>query len=276
MGLFHAYIYRYAYSTHIYRCAGDASSPGGDASPRRHCQVGVRYPNLAIRKCIVFACQGIEPWQANADAGTRRPQVRTRCLLVRTRRPQVRTRSLRARTYAYIIFTLRRFLFHVSFSQHNALIINTFKRWNIGILCFIFDFNVSVVFLPLGFDFSPIEVLNRSHWGFISLPLSFLERGVVNKKWNIGTKNETLKPKMKHWNLKWNIERQCFISWSVWFSMSWNIKMKHEIFFTIVYNTYTRARRGKFAKKENRQNSVIKKKKWLLFPYMDFLGLFCR
>ena len=26
-----------------------------------------------------------------------------------TRRPQVRTRSLRARTYAYIIFTLRRF-----------------------------------------------------------------------------------------------------------------------------------------------------------------------
>ena len=31
-------------------------------------------------------------------------------------------------------------------------------------------------------------------------------------------------------------------------------KMKHETFFTIVYNTYTRARRGKFAKKENRQN----------------------
>ena len=30
-----------------------------------------------MRKCIVFACQGIEPCQANADAGTRRPQVRT-------------------------------------------------------------------------------------------------------------------------------------------------------------------------------------------------------
>ena len=26
--------------------------------------------------CFVFACQGIEPCQANADAGTRRPQVR--------------------------------------------------------------------------------------------------------------------------------------------------------------------------------------------------------
>ena len=42
-----------------------------------------------MRKCIVFACQGIEPCQANADAGTRRPQVRTRY-------PQVRTRFLLA------------------------------------------------------------------------------------------------------------------------------------------------------------------------------------
>ena len=40
---------------------GDVSSLGGDASSRRHCQVGGRCPNLAIRKCIVFACQGIEP-----------------------------------------------------------------------------------------------------------------------------------------------------------------------------------------------------------------------
>ena len=68
---------------------GIASSLGGDASPRRYCQVGVRSPNLAIRKCIVFACQGIEPCQANADAGTRRPQVRKRF-------PQVRTRFLLA------------------------------------------------------------------------------------------------------------------------------------------------------------------------------------
>ena len=42
-----------------------------------------------MKKCIVFACQGIEPCQANADAGTRRPQVRTRF-------PQVRTRFLLA------------------------------------------------------------------------------------------------------------------------------------------------------------------------------------
>ena len=63
---------------------GNAISPGGDASPRRHCQVGARCPNLAIQyndesgMRFVFACQGIEPCQANADAGTRRPQVRLR------------------------------------------------------------------------------------------------------------------------------------------------------------------------------------------------------
>ena len=72
---------------------------------------------------------------------------------------------------------LERFLFHVSFLCHNALIINTFKRWNNCILCFIFDFNVSVVFLPLGFDFSPIEVLNRSHWGLIFLRVCFFGKG---------------------------------------------------------------------------------------------------
>ena len=30
-------------------------------------------PQLANTIHYVFACQGIEPWQANADAGTRRP-----------------------------------------------------------------------------------------------------------------------------------------------------------------------------------------------------------
>ena len=72
-----------------------------------------------------------------------------------------------------------------------------------------------------------------SHWGFKSLPLGFdfspsvfLEGDVVNKK-------------MKHWNIKWNIECLCFISWNVWFSRSWNLKMKHETDFTNRYNIYT-------------------------------------
>ncbi len=73
----------------VFACQGiEPCQANADAGTRRP-QVRVRSPNLAIRKCIVFACQGIEPCQANADAGTRRPQVRTRF-------PQVRTRFLLA------------------------------------------------------------------------------------------------------------------------------------------------------------------------------------
>ena len=32
----------------------NASSPGGDASPRRHCQLGARCPKLAILKVWIF------------------------------------------------------------------------------------------------------------------------------------------------------------------------------------------------------------------------------
>ena len=41
---------------------------------------------------FVFACQGIEPCQANADAGTRRPQVRLRPPPGEIVSPQVRLR----------------------------------------------------------------------------------------------------------------------------------------------------------------------------------------
>ena len=33
---------------------GDASSLGGDASPRRHCQLGARGPELAILEIWIF------------------------------------------------------------------------------------------------------------------------------------------------------------------------------------------------------------------------------
>ena len=181
MGLFHAYIYRYAGDasslggTHPHlgggvsspggthpHLGGGVSSPGGDASPRRYCQVGVRCPNLAIRECIVFACQGIEPWQANADAGTRRPQVRTRHLLVRTHCTQLNALLTRA----YIIFTLRRF-FVPCFIFITQCIDNQYfqemKHWH-SMFHFWFQCFSGV---------SPIGVWFLSHWGFKSLPLGF-------------------------------------------------------------------------------------------------------
>ena len=80
MGLFHAYIYRCAYSTriYIYRYAGDASSPGGDASPRRHLLVKARCLDKQIQYIFLLPSWGIDPQLGNADAGTRRPQVRMR------------------------------------------------------------------------------------------------------------------------------------------------------------------------------------------------------
>ena len=68
-----------------------AVSPGGDASPRRHLLDKARCLGKQIQNafhshhCIVLPSWGIEPQLDNADAGTRRPQVRLR-------RPQVRTR----------------------------------------------------------------------------------------------------------------------------------------------------------------------------------------
>ena len=69
---------------------GGAVSPGGDASPRRHLLDKARCLGKQIQNAppliIVLPSWGIEPQLDNADAGTRRPQVRLR-------RPQVRTRN---------------------------------------------------------------------------------------------------------------------------------------------------------------------------------------
>ena len=63
---------------------GEAVSPGGDASPRRHLLDKARGLGKQIQNashshhCIVLPSWGIEPQLDNADAGTRRPQVRLR------------------------------------------------------------------------------------------------------------------------------------------------------------------------------------------------------
>ena len=58
--------------------AGNASSPGSDASPRRHLLVKARCLDKQIQYIFLLPSWGIDPQLGNADAGTRRPQVRTR------------------------------------------------------------------------------------------------------------------------------------------------------------------------------------------------------
>ncbi len=65
--------------------SGVASSPGGDASPRRHLLDKARCLDKQIQYIFLLPSWGIEPQLDNADAGTRRPQVRTRYLQVRMR-----------------------------------------------------------------------------------------------------------------------------------------------------------------------------------------------
>ena len=57
---------------------GDASLPGGDASPRRHLLVKARCLDKQIQYILLLPSWGIDPQLGNADAGTRRPQVRMR------------------------------------------------------------------------------------------------------------------------------------------------------------------------------------------------------
>ena len=58
MRLFHAYIYRCAYFTRIYIGTLATRPHLGATRPRVGiAKLGGRCPNLAIRKCIVFACQ---------------------------------------------------------------------------------------------------------------------------------------------------------------------------------------------------------------------------
>ena len=61
---------------------GITSSPGGDASPRRHLLGKARCLDKQIQYIFSLPSWGIEPQLGNTDAGTRHPQVRTRFLLV--------------------------------------------------------------------------------------------------------------------------------------------------------------------------------------------------
>ena len=84
--------------------------------------------NTWISILQVLPIWGIEPQVGNADAGTRRPQVKTR-------RPPIRqiNYSLMARLLMFQCFIFVR----------KRLIYKHFITWNIRVVCFIFAFNVS-------------------------------------------------------------------------------------------------------------------------------------
>ena len=121
--------------------------------------------------------------------------------------PWIGTLSLR-------IFYLCYFMFHVSPSISNSLIINAFKSWNIRIQCFIFSFNVSF----------------QKHWGRKTKrqwERSQNTEGAITKhcgsmqpfplcfeKWN-------MKLKMKHWNVMFYFSKSLILNLL-------QRKMKHE------------------------------------------------
>ena len=131
-------------SIYIYRCAdnasspadnvplpaGDASSPGGDASPRRHLFVKARCLDKQIQYIFLLPSWGIEPQLGNADAGTRRPQVRTR-------RQRTYIYTWNNRTYIYTRGIIP-FMFFNTKHKKIVPIICSFKAESVLLPCYSF------------------------------------------------------------------------------------------------------------------------------------------
>ena len=97
-------------------------------------------------------------------------------------------------------------MFHVSFLCFNSLKIKRFKRWNIGVQCFILGFNVSFFIYHPPFPKNSVGEKQNPNGSDLK------------PQWE---RNQTpmRETPLKHWNQKWNIECQCFISWKYWLSM---------------------------------------------------------
>ena len=162
MGLFHAYIYRCAYSTRIYIGTlatrphlGDVSSLGGDASSRRHCQVGGRCHNLAIRNVLYLLVKASSLDKQMPTRGRVAPRWgRTACWWGRV--PYARVHNIYLETFFVPCFI---FITQCIDNQH----FQEMKHWH-SMFHFWFQCFSGV---------SPIGVWFLSHWGFKSLPLCF-------------------------------------------------------------------------------------------------------
>ena len=110
--------------------AGNASSPGGDASPRRQLLVKARCLDKQIQYIFLLPSWGIEPQLGNADAGTRRPQVRTR-----RQRTYIYTRGISAPIY---MRETAPFMFFNTKHKKIILFICSFKAESVLLPCYSF------------------------------------------------------------------------------------------------------------------------------------------
>ena len=110
--------------------AGSASSPGGDASPRRHLLVKARCLDKQIQYILLLPSWGIDPQLGNADAGMRRPQVRTR-------RQRTYIYAWNKRTYIYTR-EITLFMFFNTKHKKIVLIICSFKAESVLLPCYSF------------------------------------------------------------------------------------------------------------------------------------------
>ena len=120
---------------------------------------------------------------------------------------------------AYVYFTNGVFCFHVSFLCFNLLIINTFKSWNIRLLCFIFSFNVSFKKYwgrktkTLWERFKTSVGAIQKHCGSVkALPQCF-------EKWN-------MKLKMKHKSRMFHFSKWLIFNYFITKNETWKINQR--------------------------------------------------
>ena len=115
-------------------------------------------------------------------------------------------------------------MFHVSFLCFNSLKIKRFKRWNIGVQCFIFGFNVS--FLVSMFHFLFTTPLFKKLSGREIKPQWERFKTSMGEKSNPNGRNttETLKSKMKHRMPMFHLLKVLIINALCYENETWNKK----------------------------------------------------
>ena len=117
--------------------AGNASSPGGDASPRRHLLVKARCLDKQIQYIFLLPSWGIDPQLGNADARTRRPQVRIRPPSGDASPAYLYIYAWNKRTYIYTR-EITPFMFFNTKHKKIVPIICSFKAENVLLPCYSF------------------------------------------------------------------------------------------------------------------------------------------